>query len=154
MLEIRPATTQATDIATIVYQRHAMFVDMGYPDDAHMAEMSRLYADWVKTTMAAGDYVAWLMVDDDDNPIAGAAVFLYGWGPRPGDFMMRRGCVMNVYVEPAYRRQGLARQLMAQVTKWAREAKLVTLVLNASEKGRPLYESLGFNMTNEMQIKL
>jgi GNAT superfamily N-acetyltransferase len=58
--------------------------------------------------------------------------------------------VQNVYTDPAWRKRGVARALMAVVMQWASERSLDRLVLHASEEGRPLYVSLGFGPTREM----
>jgi GNAT superfamily N-acetyltransferase len=60
--------------------------------------------------------------------------------------------VLNMYVHHGYRRQGIARKLMAAVTDWSREQGLSVVSLHASDQGRPLYESLGFQGTNEMRL--
>jgi GNAT superfamily N-acetyltransferase len=60
---------------------------------------------------------------------------------------------VNVYTEPAYRRQGLARELMKKVMEWCAREGVETVILHASEEGRPLYERLGFEATNEMRLK-
>jgi GNAT superfamily N-acetyltransferase len=75
--------------------------------------------------------------------------------PRPdptGHFLLRglEGLVLNVYVDDAHRRQGVARRLMETLIDWAPGAGIVRLVLHASPDGRRLYESLGFLATNEM----
>jgi GNAT superfamily N-acetyltransferase len=62
--------------------------------------------------------------------------------------------VVNVYVEPGYRRQGLARRLMADILAWGREQGIERVSLHASSMGRPLYESLGFAPSNEFVIYL
>jgi GNAT superfamily N-acetyltransferase len=59
--------------------------------------------------------------------------------------------VLNVYVEPHWRRRGLARRLMQEILEWAPTAGVARLVLHASREGRPLYEALGFTATNEMR---
>jgi GNAT superfamily N-acetyltransferase len=66
----------------------------------------------------------------------------------------RRGNLLNVYTVAAFRRRGLARQLMKAVLDWCRENKIDTIILHASPDGRRLYESLGFAPTNEMRIRL
>jgi len=58
--------------------------------------------------------------------------------------------VVNVYTEPEFRRQGLSRALMETVMRWAGESGYDRVVLHASEAGRPMYEGLGFQATNEM----
>jgi GNAT superfamily N-acetyltransferase len=61
---------------------------------------------------------------------------------------------MNVFTEPEYRRLGLARRLMVTMLDWLRQEKFGTVSLHASEYGRSLYESLGFEATNEMRMSL
>jgi GNAT superfamily N-acetyltransferase len=52
--------------------------------------------------------------------------------------------VYNVYTEPAHRGRGLARRIMETIHSWCRAQGLKTVALNASEFGRPLYESMGY----------
>jgi GNAT superfamily N-acetyltransferase len=49
-----------------------------------------------------------------------------------------------VLTRPEYRRQGLARRLMEEVIAIAERRGIHTLKLDATDDGRPLYESLGF----------
>jgi GNAT superfamily N-acetyltransferase len=56
-----------------------------------------------------------------------------------------------MYVEPDYRRQGVARRLIETILAWVPHTDIVRLVLHASAEGRPLYESVGFESTNEMR---
>ena len=53
---------------------------------------------------------------------------------------------------PEWRRQGLARLLTQEIMSWTREQQLDRLVLHASREARPLYERLGFVLTNEMRF--
>jgi GNAT superfamily N-acetyltransferase len=57
-----------------------------------------------------------------------------------------------MYVEPDYRRRGIARQLMNAILAWARDGRVARLVLHASQDGRHLYTAMGFVPTNEMQF--
>lgn len=70
--------------------------------------------------------------------------------PRPETFTEREALVVNVYVAPDYRRQGLARRLMITILDWCKEHGIERIVLHPSRLGRPLYESLGFAQTNEL----
>ena len=49
-----------------------------------------------------------------------------------------------VLTHPEYRRQGLARRLMEDAISGAEREGIRTLKLDATDEGRPLYESLGF----------
>ena len=61
--------------------------------------------------------------------------------------------ILNVYTEPEFRKQGIARQIMSTILTWTREHGLRSVNLHASAEGRPLYEKLGFEATNEMRLR-
>jgi GNAT superfamily N-acetyltransferase len=66
----------------------------------------------------------------------------------------RRGNILNVYTAKTFRRRGLARWLMEAVLLWCRQNGIDTVILHASPAGKSLYESLGFEATNEMRLQL
>ena len=153
---IRPSypETAKTDAETICHHRRAMFRDMGQPDDAVMDAMVAAFRPWVERRLQSGEYRAWFAYDPDGEIIAGAGIWLMDWAPHmiaPGQ---PRANIINVYTEPAHRRKGLARQLMAHLLDWCRATGIRVVILHASREGRSLYEALGFAPTNEMRIIL
>jgi GNAT superfamily N-acetyltransferase len=66
----------------------------------------------------------------------------------------RRATILNVYTDPEYRRRGIARLLMETMIDWCKREGLARVNLHASDAGRHLYESLGFEPSNEMRLKL
>jgi len=62
--------------------------------------------------------------------------------------------VLNVYTEPTHRRGGVARAIMNAILEWCREQRVARVTLHASREGRPLYEDLGFEPSNEMRFVL
>jgi GNAT superfamily N-acetyltransferase len=58
----------------------------------------------------------------------------------------RSGYVLGVFTEPAYRGQGLATQIMAQILAEAKRLALDTVTLSASDMGKGIYEKLGFTV--------
>ena len=54
------------------------------------------------------------------------------------------GYVHSVYTEPAYRRRGIARRIVDEMTGWSRAAGHAWLCLSYSDAGKPLYDSVGF----------
>jgi GNAT superfamily N-acetyltransferase len=150
-LRLRFATVE--DIPEIRQQRHNMFVDMGDPDDDPLLiEHDQGFEKWLRGTLPAGEYVGWVVENEAGENIGGAGLWIMAWPPHPHDPTTRRGCVMNVYVRPPYRRMGLARKMMTALVDWAREHGIRILILNASSEGRSLYEALGFTTTNEMTL--
>src|SRR5947209_6555917 len=143
--EIRPATL--ADAETIVHHRRAMFSDMGYSDSAALHAMSASFLPWLTTRMAAGDYLAWIACAEDGRVAGGLGLWLMDWPPHMVGAGPRRGNILNVYTEPEFRRRGIARSLMDVALAWCREHGTGTVILHASDDGRPLYDSLGFRPT-------
>jgi ribosomal protein S18 acetylase RimI-like enzyme len=64
------------------------------------------------------------------------------------------GYLANVYVERERRREGIARALTAAAIGWLASLDCSVVRLQASVAGRPLYESMGFTSTMEMELTL
>ncbi len=149
---MRRATT--ADLDTLVAHRRLMFEDMGYTDHDAMDTMGTRLRPWLFERMNSGDYLAWLICAPDGTIAAGTGLWLMDWIPHMVGKGERRGNILNVYTAPAYRRQGLARELMTIAIDWCRENRIDTIILHASPAGRPLYEAMGFATTNEMRLRL
>jgi GNAT superfamily N-acetyltransferase len=81
-------------------------------------------------------------------------VIVTPWLAHPYDLECRRATILNVYTNPEYRRRGLARKIMQTIIQWCKREGLARVTLHASDDGRHLYESLGFESSNEMRLKL
>jgi len=151
-LTIRKATMQ--DCATILHHRRSMFRDMGEGTPEELDQMVKDSAPWLTTALVNGSYQGWLAEDHQRKVIAGGGVLISPWPPRPGDSNPRRAVIFNVYTEPEVRQQGVARELMLLMIGWLREQGFRSVVLHASDAGRHLYETMGFQPTNEMRLRL
>lgn len=72
----------------------------------------------------------WLLVVEKPVSIA----FLHG----------RTGAIFNVFVDPDFRRRGIARTLMERLINMARKLELDRLELRSTKMGHNLYSSIGF----------
>ena len=91
-----------------------------------------------------------------------------GGGPRGGrggmwmmdfpphwmDAQPMRAYLLNFYVEPAARGQGLAYRLLKTAVEEARGRGVKVVSLHASKFGRPIYERNGFEQSTEMMLRL
>ena len=64
------------------------------------------------------------------------------------------GYIWGVYVEPAYRRKGIAKQLTNMAIAYLKSLGCTRVILHASPSGKPVYTSLGFSESNEMRLDL
>jgi len=150
-LDIRAAAPD--DVPEILRQRRAMYEDMNYQDAAALAAMVSVSARYLARAVADGSFRAWL-ASAGNRVVAGGAVIISPWPAHPYDLECRRATILNVYTYPEYRRRGIARLLMQTMIDWCRREDFAHIDLHASEDGRHLYESLGFEPTNEMRLKL
>jgi GNAT superfamily N-acetyltransferase len=141
------------DIPEILRQRRRMYEDMNYKDPAALDAMSSLSAFYLQTAFADGTFRGWLACIGDRS-VAGGAVILSPWLAHPYDLECRRATILNVYTDSEYRRRGIGRTLMQTMIDWCRREGLARITLHASDDGRHIYESLGFEDSNEMKLKL
>ena len=149
---IRTATI--ADIGHIIQQREAMFRDMRIAAD--FDNMSAALEGWLRHAIPSKTYHGWIAESPSGEAAAGGGLIVIPWPPGPVTMDPRCGFVFNVYTAPAHRKQGLARRLMEAMHDYCRAEGIERLVLNASTFGKPLYDSLGYVVTNEpmMRIKL
>ena len=155
--QVREATVQ--DIPLLAGHRAAMFRDMGRLASDGEAALVRATADYFRTALPRGEYLGWVAqsASSPSEPIGGAGVQLRSILPRPGSAgdgieFGPEAIVLNVYVEPAWRRRGVGEALMRSILTVLAERKVRRIVLHASDEGRRLYERLGFVPTNEMRL--
>jgi GNAT superfamily N-acetyltransferase len=139
----------AIDIPEIVRQRRRMYEDMHYHDPIALNKMASLSSAYLTTAIADGSFRAWLATDGD-RVVAGGAVVISPWPAHPYDLECRRATILNVYTDPQYRRRGIARRVMQAIISWCRREGFARVTLHASDDGRHLYESVGFEASNEM----
>lgn len=156
--EFRVRLATPADAPVLARHRAKMFRDMGtLPADQYaplLAAAEHDLAAWLES----GEYVSWVVspLDRPSEIVGGAGIQIRKLLPRPvpGSPAIRLGpeaIILNVFTERAWRRRGVARRLMEHAIAWSRDHGIARLVLHASSDGRPLYESLGFESTNEMR---
>jgi ribosomal protein S18 acetylase RimI-like enzyme len=141
------------DAALISLHRRLMFADAGMGSSGALASMEKHHERWVAERIAEGKYIGWLteLTEEKGRVAASAGMLLLDWPPHPLDpEMAQRAYVLNVYVEPEYRRHRLGQALMEHALAEAHRRGIHVVSLHATEKGRRLYETLGFQTTNEM----
>jgi GNAT superfamily N-acetyltransferase len=91
----------------------------------------------------------------DDGSLKPAATVVLVWQRVPPGVRNLAGIqayALGMYVVPKLRRRGIARELMIRSIDCAADHGASLVALHASEFGRPLYESIGFTMTEEMRF--
>ncbi|HZY98183.1 MAG TPA: GNAT family N-acetyltransferase [Candidatus Baltobacteraceae bacterium] len=86
--------------------------------------------------------------------VEGSVVGVTGAQVGEAFFGAVRGYVEGVYVLPAFRRRGVAKRLMRECIDWLQSMGCDAVRLQSTVEGRPLYASLGFVPTDELELRL
>jgi ribosomal protein S18 acetylase RimI-like enzyme len=148
MFETRTATV--ADAPLITAHRRAMFAAMGNTTDSVLDAMSQSFLPWVTRMLAEGKYTGWITTEEG-RTVASAGMLVLDWPPHPLDPAgEHRGYMLNVFVDPEYRRRGVAHALVNRCMDEARRRGIRVVALHSSDAARGIYEACGFRGTNEM----
>jgi len=150
---IRRATVE--DIAVLVEMRLALQREIGalYADAPAegAAQANRQYLQWA---MPAGEFLAWV-AEANGQLVACSGLVFYSRMPGMHGLASHEAYVMNMYTHPAYRRLGIASELLNRMIQFAKSRGARRIWLRATSMGRPVYEKIGFEpMESAMQLKL
>jgi ribosomal protein S18 acetylase RimI-like enzyme len=148
MLTTREATQ--ADAALIAIHRKAMFASLQSADQTVLEAMRRNCEPWISRMIREDKYLGWI-ISDGEHPVASAGLLILDWPPHPLDPAgEQRGYLLNVFVEPEFRRHGVAHELVRLCLDEADRRGIRVVALHASDAGRPTYEDLGFHASNEV----
>ncbi len=88
-------------------------------------------------------------MEDNGEIVATAAILFHEYPPTFTNRPEIRGYVTNMYTAPAYRKKGIATELLDKLKEEAKKRGAAKMWLGASEMGRPVYEKYGFNVMTE-----
>lgn len=110
--------------------------------------------DYYNRHMADGTFVSWLAVDGD-KIVGTSGMSFVEKPPYFGCPSGKIGLLSSMFTSGDYRRQGIARELLARVIEEARTYGCGTVQITASDMGVLLYTDFGFVKNgNFMQYKL
>ena len=139
MIEYKIAGSE--DIELLMSSRLEMLRIVNKLDDDYQYDEE--FISCLRDYFLNGDQTTVLVLDD--GKVIACASMSYIWiMPTFSHPTGKRAHLMNVYTNKDYRRQGIARKMVQMLIEdaWSRGATEISL--DATESGRPLYESLGF----------
>lgn len=120
---------------------HDMLVESGIAGSGLVPDWrERLERDF-GLQMTAGT-MGCFIAEEGGHTVGSAAAFLRSG--RSNILLDVEATLAGIYTVPGHRRRGIARELTLRAMEWCRQRGCVRIRLQASDAGRPLYESLGF----------
>lgn len=107
-------------------------------------ELFELSAEYFKS----GDHTT-VLAYDGDTAVGCATICYITLMPTYSHPTGKRAHIMNVYTRKSHRRQGIGSRMMTALLDEAKQLGVTHISLDATESGKPLYKSLGFNTSDE-----
>ena len=112
-------------------------------DENFIFESRRYFESGEQTTVIASD----------GETLVGCASLSYTWiMPTFSHPTGNRAHLMNVYTRADYRRRGISKKMVEILIDEAKENGVTEISRDATEMGRPLYESLGFKASDSCMV--
>lgn len=143
---------ELSDVPVIVDFKLAMFEEAGL---SHLlaANARQIIAADYHSMYELGQATHFLAIDSPGRSVvACAGAFLKSDLPHRYFSPPFYGFMGDVYTHPQVRGQGIARALSGQAIAWLRDRGARSIRLLATPAARPIYETLGFTPTSEMEL--
>ena len=138
------------DLETFIRMRITQLREEGATEDLDLVPA---LMDYYHRHMADGTFVSWLAVDGDQI-VGTSGMSFVEKPPYFGCPTGRVGLLSSMYTDLAYRRRGIAKELLRRVVEEAREYGCGSVQITASDMGVLLYTDFGFVKNgNFMQYK-
>lgn len=148
-LEVRRA--EPADIPDLVEMRIAQLLEEGAQESV---DLRPALSDHYARHLADDTFVSWVAFAGG-RMVATSGISIVEKPPYFGCPTGRIGLVSGMYTLPAWRRQGIARDLLCRVVGEARSRGCGAVHITASDAGVPLYQSVGFvHNANFLQLSL
>ena len=101
-------------------------------------------------TLRTGKFRCWVAVTSAGQVVASGGVVVNRHPPAPANADGRIAYITNMSTDPAFRRRGLARLILAEIMAWVQAQGITAAALHATGNERWLYKSFGFTESPEM----
>ena len=139
------------DLGTFIELRIAQLREEGAKEDT---DLRPALLDYYHRHLADGTFVSWL-AEDGGRSVGTSGMSFVEKPPYFGCPTGKIGLLSSMYTDPAFRRRGIARELLRRVVDEARAYGCGAVQITASDMGVLLYTDFGFVKNgNFMQYRL
>ena len=151
-ITIRLATIK--DIPDLIHLRHLMFEWMGHTEKLNLDTNDIENEKYFQRAIPDSSFIGWLAFTKNNKAIASGGLVIDQHPPGPSNPSGKIGYIMDISVEPDFRKQGIAKEILKRILMYLKDKNITLVSLHASEMGKSLYEKSGFRPTNEMRLKM
>lgn len=145
--------TAPSEDALLAEHFYHLWLDNDVPPDSIQPNWREITLEYIQQARRELDFKAFV-IEVEEKAVGSASCQLFA-GLYPlvlAEHHRKYGYIWGVYVEPAYRGQGLAKKLTLATINHLKSLGCTRAILHASPSGKPVYTSLGFLESNEMRF--
>ncbi len=150
--KVRCATVEDVDI--LVRHRLSMWGDIHPEFGVPLPGTEERTRRWISDKLSAGKLIGLIAAAQGGEVVGSGCIWIREQPPLPMTPLLEVPYIMSLFTEVGFRRMGVARLIMETAVSWCRSRGYDRVNLDASEAGKPLYESLGFRPGFSMRLIL
>lgn len=150
MMEYRQATFEDIDMFT---ENRAEFVNV-IGEMNNIDDFKARTKKYLEKHIGGDDLIVFLAVERGDI-VASSMACIFTMPPLLICYSGKTAELLSVYTKPEFQNQGHAKKLVLLTLEEAKKRGVERVTLTYTEKGLPLYKSLGFShLSREMELRL
>jgi len=143
-----------SDISVMAVHHRNMFEEIWEQKGEHLGtvravEVEKAYTNKLETEMDCGICKAWVVESKGEIVSSGAITFV-SFVPNPYDLSSKVAYLHSIYTKKSHRNKKCAQQIIHSAIRYCITQGINSVILSASEAGKPVYEKIGFRSTPEM----
>jgi ribosomal protein S18 acetylase RimI-like enzyme len=139
----------------IAHHFYQLWLDNGVKENLILDDWLKITVEFIQNARRELQFQSFIAQGSAEIVGSVSCQLFAGLYPSPFKLEHRNyGYIWNVYVQPDYRRQGIATKLTEMAIAHLKSLNCTKAVLHASPSGKPVYENLGFATSNEMMLNL
>ena len=149
---IRYATVKDTEL--LAHHRLSMWHDIHPEFGVPLPGTEERTRKWIKEKLVEGKLIGLIATAPGGDVAGSGCIWIREQPPLPMTPFLEAPHLMSLFTEVGFRRRGVGRLIAETAIAWCRSHGYDRVNLDASDAGKPLYESLGFKPGFGMRLIL
>ena len=147
-IQIRQATIQDLNVL-MQWRMEVLHEVFSIPSEQSVTELESENRRYYQTELPQGGHIACFAYVGEEIVGCGG-ICLYHEMPSPDNLNGKCAYLMNIYTRPQFRGHGIGNRIVRCLVEQARQRHISKIYLETSDKGRPLYQTIGFADMKDM----
>ena len=148
-IQIRQATIQDLNVL-MQWRMEVLHEVFSIPSERSVTELEYGKSPLLSNRTAARADILPVFAYVGEEIVGCGGICLYHEMPSPDNLNGKCAYLMNIYTRPQFRGHGIGNRIVRWLVEQARQRHISKIYLETSDKGRPLYQTIGFADMKDM----